>query len=838
MFRYLRLLRDELKSEAEEAAQVNGDASPSRKRKLQAPAVANINDAKEHREKLPHFVDRLYGRYREQKLRELRMEDQIHDRLTREIEEIEKGEWDEKVLHLSSSADPKSLKAPSKSPITPTALIATGGTDAAPRPTTISKPEPEASFPSPRPDNQDDGLAGKDVLNSRDPSPLPSSKVKEPPPSTEPAHSQQKGGSLAPPSPQRAPSNDIPTSQAASTVNPGQAQVPQLQPSQQPQMQPNQQPPQDNWISYQGGPSQQSQYSPNPNYPQFPSSPTPYQGQYPPFPPQHHGTFSGPQPTMPRLPSSHHNALPSSPHDPSRPASIAPPHPGQNLGRGPTSPSPHLDQLANAAEQQYRAPSGSPMLQQGAIGYGQPYQQFPPPPQQYRDGRPPSGNGVPPQWNTQYSPQQFPLPQQNYGYPPPPPGQRPYPADILHGQPRPYTSPYNTGRPLQPSSGTSTPRPLYSNHLPSTPISGRLPNRTGRGTFWSAQPSPSTPKAPLSPRQPAYEPISPDVVPTKSISKGSARQTPSTKRPGKGPQKGKLKGVPSQADSFSLDGAATSPKFRVKEESSTPRLFEDTGDTTADEGAPARRAQVPEISSPKRTQKRKRQSTPEPAIQPSVPPTHVSWTRNFPKISMPALERIGAHKNANMFAQPIRDKDAPGYTNIILLPQDLKSIKTSIMAGAKAGAAMVANMDMADTTAASVTLPISADIVPPKGIVNNVQLEKELSHMFANAIMFNPDPNRGFGKGFEVVTSVEGAPAGVNAVYDFDEDGVVKDTRAMFEDVEAIMGDLRSTEDRTGIGAGDKLVAEAEGDDESIVEDGADKPELDYGSVAKRRRRA
>ena len=42
----------------------------------------------------------------------------------------------------------------------------------------------------------------------------------------------------------------------------------------------------------------------------------------------------------------------------------------------------------------------------------------------------------------------------------------------------------------------------------------------------------------------------------------------------------------------------------------------------------------------------------------------------------------------------------------------------------------------------------SADVQPPKAIVNSAQLEKELCRMFANAVMFNPDPQRGFAAGF------------------------------------------------------------------------------------------
>jgi len=182
-----------------------------------------------------------------------------------------------------------------------------------------------------------------------------------------------------------------------------------------------------------------------------------------------------------------------------------------------------------------------------------------------------------------------------------------------------------------------------------------------------------------------------------------------------------------------------------------------------------------------------------------------------------------------MFSQPVKERDAPGYKSIILQPQDLKSIRSAISAGNKAGAAIVANLE--DNGEQNVTLPISEDLVPPKGIVNNAQLEKELMHIFANAIMFNPDPNRGLGKLFEIIPSVEESTSGAADNYDFDENRVAKDTKAMFADVEKIVEEMRSAERRS-----EEAKGEAEDADEVDELAGGD---VDHGgSVAKRRRRA
>lgn len=114
--------------------------------------------------------------------------------------------------------------------------------------------------------------------------------------------------------------------------------------------------------------------------------------------------------------------------------------------------------------------------------------------------------------------------------------------------------------------------------------------------------------------------------------------------------------------------------------------------------------------------------------------------------------------------------------------------------------------------------------------------------MFANAIMFNADPDRGFGRTLQD----KGKPQGDVIGYEIDEDSLVKDTRAMFADVEKIITNLRSAERRSeelresGIStttgnAGGTM----EGDSEA-GESAADREEgsaSNTGSIAKRRRK-
>jgi hypothetical protein len=102
----------------------------------------------------------------------------------------------------------------------------------------------------------------------------------------------------------------------------------------------------------------------------------------------------------------------------------------------------------------------------------------------------------------------------------------------------------------------------------------------------------------------------------------------------------------------------------------------------------------------------------------------------------------------------------------------------------------------------SLWLPSSEELVPPKGIINSAQLERELVHMFSNAIMYNPDPFRGPGPAFMPSEDDEGDDEGgtnENALgYKVDENGVVKDTYAMFRETEKLLSELRAAEIQRG----------------------------------------
>jgi hypothetical protein len=222
------------------------------------------------------------------------------------------------------------------------------------------------------------------------------------------------------------------------------------------------------------------------------------------------------------------------------------------------------------------------------------------------------------------------------------------------------------------------------------------------------------------------------------------------------------------------------------------------------------------------------------------------------------METVIGHRHASLFANPIKERDAPGYSKIILRPQDLKTIKSAINAGQRAALekekSLGPDINKSDS---SIWLPISEDLIPPKGIINYAQLEKELMRMFANAIMFNADPARGFGDRLGAHKDKKGGEG-----YEFDEDGVVKDTRDMQQYVEKWIGDLRAAEQMSkpaaargssmvrggSVARGGSLargssvrgssVAVTEDEVDELAGDGGEVASNAGGSVAKRRRKA
>ncbi|KAI8301014.1 Bromodomain-containing protein 1 [Colletotrichum sp. SAR11_59] len=433
---------------------------------------------------------------------------------------------------------------------------------------------------------------------------------------------------------------------------------------------------------------------------------------------------------------------------------------------------------------------------------------------------------------------------------------------------------------LAPQLATPTPQRSASTPIPppQTPVTAP-PNFliTGSGTKWTNKATPSTPRpSGREIQSPAYEPLSPPqqpaplptLTPSQSSKKSSPKPVinPETKTPrgrGRPPRSANkiragstpssVVGVPrrsqsvaSQTDELSMDHVDLAP--RVKDENATPRVtpratpkpHDETGDTTADESVPSRRNLItPSGVASRLAHKRKRQDT--PTDLPAAPPTTVSWTRQFGRVSAAALDQISAHRFANQFANPIRERDAPGYKGLILQPQDIKSIRAAITHGNRAATEAAKGLPDGDPGTGTVILPIGDDLVPPKSIINSAQLERELFHMFSNAVMYNLNPSRGPGPSFVSMETSEGADA---LGYEVDEDAVVRSTRSMAGEVEKIIGELRNAEKgRSGqdpsTSGNTRPASVATGEDTPMAEDNdADElaGEADITSTTRRRR--
>lgn len=270
---------------------------------------------------------------------------------------------------------------------------------------------------------------------------------------------------------------------------------------------------------------------------------------------------------------------------------------------------------------------------------------------------------------------------------------------------------------------------------------------------------------------------------------------------------------------------------KIKPEPTGTSIHEDdasnpshTADETSRKSVRRRRETVlgPETTDTSRTStKRKRSEAPttvttlSPSIRPTttLKPGYVLATRNFHRTSAALINDITAHKYASLFAKPLTEREAPGYKDLIYRPQDLKSIKAAISAGSKALTALLDASDDSDaSTSNTLWIPETEDIIPPKGIINSAQLEKELMRIFANAVMFNPDTisHRGVGPAFRTrqrtmleadpdVVAEQEAEAFEGVRFEIGvarpvEGAVVMDTREMGGEVERRVGEWRGLE--------------------------------------------
>ena len=401
---------------------------------------------------------------------------------------------------------------------------------------------------------------------------------------------------------------------------------------------------------------------------------------------------------------------------------------------------------------------------------------------------------------------------------------------------QPLSSASVPSTPLPAASAAQTPVPIGHprlSHTPSVvipPFSETRASRPrlsidtpGSSTPWKRTPRLSIPESPASPPRPGPEDVSP--ISERAPSPDAMEMSPPRERKSRrgqaaGADKKTTPTIKTEKPSAGRRKRAvssTSSQSRGRSVASRDLSVEVSEEADRDSRASGRRKGTADGQSAKGKAKRKRapsealEQEPTPPEMPKVDTSrYVLCTRGFHRTAQPIMNDVTTHKLASIFAKPLSERDAPGYHDLIYRPQDLKSIKSAVHLGSKAVAAATEAVSTpagdgdspapaAGTPSKSnnvLMMPKTVDVLPPKGIVNSAQLEKELIRMFANAIMFNPVPERGFGPAFPL-TNDRGSRESTQASDGDGEGGIIQDTREMFEDVEQEITRWRAAERTT-----------------------------------------
>lgn len=864
---YLRVMKDEVRSEANGAGNAgiekDGQQNP-RKRKLSSPLLQTVDEASQHAHLLPPLLDRLYFRYRDHAIRVIEDEERRYRLLQRDIQEINRGEWDARLQHqeisskrdsigvtsiqtlLRHDSDAEKPQADDNRPITKSPQR---------QPVKVSAPAAQPPIQPLEEQEEQKKAVAKSLKDSPKQPDRVITEVEIRPPVPNIPTSPQAPETLAPPSQPPSvtggtqPISAIPNLNSRTQPIPSDSSVPFLP----------------------------SQPHTNPSYP-LASPKLDVTNRRLPYPPNQSAV--GATSVSPHL---NQPALASQERSSQSPIILPPP---SAMLRSSGSPQGPLDALADMAGQQFRPNTALPSPRPVQTPGGQPPIQlpqprnYPHPVYPYYDSQPTYGVAYPPYSQGHMPPYHHPSQtggpayqgaaptsgrSQIYSnvplYHTPSPSYSQYPA---YPQPPPhYPTPVQT-------QVNRTQVPRFSD--PRTPISGSSNNRPPKpspidtsvsATKWKNFDVPESMRSPRSPTRPGPEEISPISERAPSpIPEVPNHQSSTPRHPrGRKARGGSLRGnrsrghgaraasaasstvagsIPSRRgslstegldDELSIDNHNKPSSSKIKPEPpATPVGDEDVSitETTADEGSrkstrrrrgTLRSLEMTELG--RTSTKRKRDGPQENPLlaSPSFPTNrtnHILASRNFPRTSSTVMNNISAHKLASMFAKPLTDREAPGYKDLIYRPQDLKSIKSAIIAGGKAvvsatdslytdGVGSPAQIGGSGTPSAKGTgsswIPATPDVVPPKGIVNSAQLEKELMRMFANAVMFNPDPKRGVGPAFrerkprkdEGGDEEDDEP---ERQADEDDGDVVTDTREMFEAVERNVGHWRAAEKR------------------------------------------
>ncbi|KAL1792431.1 hypothetical protein ACET3X_008938 [Alternaria dauci] len=770
---YLERLRREIEYEhggGDSDGHQNGDVAGSGKRKRHSPSLPTVQESLQHQHLIPKLVTKLYASYRYEITEQIRLEEERYERLQREIAGIERGEWDDQLRERSSGRTPasRSPQLPTKSPqLAPKALQPI----ASPSPVQNGTRGGSSIAPSPDPSQQQQPGSAPPPLNAQ---PSPSQRIKHPSsdgrrtPSTPQPNSNQP---LAPPprfqqTPQPHPKytaaphpNAPPIPQ---NIQPQPAGLPSQPPSPGPPLQP--QPVQSyapNGIPPYGHPGSQLQYPGQPQQyplqqPSGPHSPGVHPGQQqqkPLHPSSGHQPYHPLQPQMPQPPPQAGFMLPPfqvAPQDPSRvhhQAAVPQQYPQVSTpaaNRQPSRASVHTPSTGRPG-----APQMHPLVIQARQSVSTPI----------NARSPHSSLATPVSAKSLWKRSSFTGP----------PG--------TPASPRPEVLPLDDVPPL-----------IEPKQTPPKAKAQRKPRVKGKGkeTEHESAMDVETPRnSKLSHDQEEDSLLEPESRSGRSRRKAPAKRTrpgsiASSRAGGSVRDRSRSQSILSHTDTIAADNESQAG-HRIKSErgTSVEPVDEEGSFETPSHMSTRRRGAAPTSASFSTRRKRTAreaslEETEETSFSTPGPPKTLLAPRNFARTTAPMMYDINSHKHASTFNTAVRAKDAEGYYDIIKRPTDLSSIKKAIATGSKQVAAAAAASDNptgspGGATGGFVELPITADNVPPKAIVNAAQLEKELMRMFVNAVMFNPG-----------------------------EEGVVSDARDMFQTVQGLVSTWRDVERDSG----------------------------------------
>ncbi|KAF2659371.1 hypothetical protein K491DRAFT_622911 [Lophiostoma macrostomum CBS 122681] len=729
---YLASLKEEIKSEGHDGAHEgdgpNGDARNPRKRKAPSPS---LQEAAQHAHLIPKLVHKLYARYRSAVTEQIRDEEDRYERLQRELASIERGERDGELVDRANgkSPNPRSPSITKKSP-----LLQQKPLSASPTPQLTLAPS-NGQTPSDR--------GSKKTSPRKKPPPPPTPSTPQPAPAPNiPSHPSPGVPIAKSPS---APSQTTGSHASPSTTLPP---APQYHP----------QP-----IQPYGG-NGVSQYGPAPSPAgAFPHANQRFQGQQYHMPPSP-GT---------QTPSQQRTLVPQPlqpPQLPSQPPQMAQPPPQGGFMLPPFQVSPQDPSRAHQQAPQSYSQVSTPISRSSSVA---------------RPGVSTASairRGLPPLQPISFLPRSVvstPLGQQT-----------PYSAVST---PRSAKTLWKSGIKHLPAPSASHPKvePIDDAGPPEPPKQSPPKAKAVRKTRAKGKAKEEEKEKPTGKDAEPEAEAEPDKM-EEAVRPGRSRQRGATRRARRGSiassqaggsvrERSRSQSIISHTETIAAD-TESQAGTRVKSERGTPLDVgeeDSVGTPSQSRPKPRRRAGTVQPSQPRGRKRTAREASiaeseeQADADTPSFPKTIIAF-RQFNKSCVPILDDIRAHKHGSLFSTAVKAKDAEGYHEIIKRPTDMNAIKKAVAAGSKAVTAAASDTPVGSPGGAGSMLqvPLTADVIPPKAIVNSSQLEKELMRMFANAVMFNPG-----------------------------EEGVVEDAREMSEACQRSLSNWRSAErERQGVG--------------------------------------